>query len=171
MKRKHALEAYSALLGVSLNKMTEGMTDAVLVDTLALSAIREQVAQVEKELRRRTIETIDNARLAEYDNLVTKMEALNGQHKAAMQAVINDNFADVVKAQKAFIKAFNKWLEKDVDVEIETIDRKEFIKAVKESEQNITPATLDALAFLFNDYKAVSAEFDASEIDSLLKEE
>ena len=171
MKRKQALEAYSALLGVSLNKMTEAMTDAVLADTLALATIREQVAQVEKELRRRTIETIDNARLAEYDNLVTKMEALNGQHKAAMQAVINDNFADVVKAQKAFIKAFNKWLEKDVDVEIETIDRKEFIKAVKESEQNITPATLDALAFLFNDYKAVSAEFDASEIDSLLKEE
>ena len=171
MKRKQALEAYSALLGVSLNKMTEAMTDAVLADTLALATIREQVAQVEKELRRRTIETIDNARLAEYDNLVTKMEALNGQHKAAMQAVINDNFADVVKAQKAFIKAFNKWLEKDVDVEIETIDRKEFIKAVKESEQNITPATLDALAFLFNDYKAVSAEFDASEIDSLLSEE
>ena len=171
MKRKQALEAYSALLGVSLNKMTEAMTDAVLADTLALATIREQVAQVEKELRRRTIETIDNARLAEYDNLVTKMEALNGQHKAAMQAVINDNFADVVKAQKAFVKAFNKWLEKDVDVEIETIDRKEFIKAVKESEQNITPATLDALAFLFDDYKAVSAEFDASEIDSLLKEE
>ena len=171
MKRKQALEAYSALLGVSLNKMTEGMTDAVLVDTLALSAIREQVAQVEKELRRRTIETIDNARLAEYDNLVTKMEALNGQHKAAMQAVINDNFADVVKAQNAFIKAFNKWLDKDVDVEIETIDRKEFIKAVKESEQTITPATLDALAFIFNDYKAASGEFDASEIDSLLSEE
>ena len=171
MKRKQALEAYSALLGVSLNKMTEAMTDAVLADTLALATIREQVAQVEKELRRRTIETISQERLAEYDNLVTKMEALNGQHKAAMQAVINDNFADVVKAQKAFIKAFNKWLEKDVDVEIETIDRKEFIKAVKESEQNITPATLDALAFLFNDYKAVSAEFDASEIDSLLKEE
>ena len=171
MKRKQALEAYSALLGVSLNKMTEAMTDAVLADTLALATIREQVAQVEKELRRRTIETISQERLAEYDNLVTKMEALNGQHKAAMQAVINDNFADVVKAQKAFVKAFNKWLEKDVDVEIETIDRKEFIKAVKESEQNITPATLDALSFVFNDYKAVSAEFDASEIDCLLKEE
>ena len=42
---------------------------------------------------------------------------------------------------------------------------------MKESEQTITPATLDAIAFLFNDYKAVSAEFDASEIDCLLKEE
>ena len=171
MKRKHALEAYSALLGVSLNKMTEAMVDAVLADTLALAAIREQVAQVEKELRRRTIETISQERLAEYDNLVTKMEALNGQHKAAMQAVINDNFADVVKAQKAFVKAFNKWLEKDVDVDVETLDRKEFIKAMKESEQTITPAILDAIAFIFNDYKAVSAEFDASEIDCLLKEE
>ena len=171
MKRKHALEAYSALLGVSLNKMTEGMTDAVLADTLALSAIREQVEKVEKELRKRTIETISHERLAEYDNLVTKMNALNGQNRAAMQAVINDNYADVVKAQNAFVKAFNKWLDKDVDVEIETIDRKEFIKAVKESEQTITPATLDALAFIFNDYKAASGEFDASEIDSLLKEE
>lgn len=171
MKRKQALEAYSALLGVSLNKMTEAMTDAVLADTLAFSAIREQVEKVEKELRKRTIEAISHERLAEYDNLVTKMNALNGTNKAAMQAVINDNYADVVKAQNAFVKAFNKWLDKDVDVEIETIDRKEFIKAVKESEQNITPATLDALAFIFNDYKAASGEFDASEIDSLLSEE
>ena len=171
MKRKQALEAYSALLGVSLNKMTEAMTDAVLADTLALSAIREQVEKVEKELRKRTIEAISHERLAEYDNLVTKMNALNGTNKAAMQAVINDNYADVVKAQNAFVKAFNKWLDKDVDVEIETIDRKEFIKAMKESEQNITPATLDALAFIFNDYKAASGEFDASEIDSLLSEE
>lgn len=170
MKRKQALEAYSALLGVSLNKMTEAMTDAVLADTLALAAIREQVAQVEKELRRRTIETISQERLAEYDNLVTKMEALNGQHKAAMQAVINDNFADVVKAQKAFIKALNKWLEKDVTIELERMERKEFIKAMKESEQTITPATLDILSPLFADYKAISAELDASEIDCLLED-
>lgn len=170
MKRKQALEAYSALLGVSLNKMTEGMTDAVLADTLAFSVIREQVGKVEKELRKRTIETISHERLAEYDNLVTKMNALNGQHKSAMQAVINDNYADVIKAQSAFVKALNKWLDRDVDVEIETIDRKEFIKAVRESEQNITPATLDVLSFIFNDYKAVSGEFDASEIDCLLED-
>jgi hypothetical protein len=170
MKRKQALEAYSALMGVSLNKMTEAMTDAVLADTLALAAIREQVAQVEKELRRRTIETISQERLAEYDNLVTKMEALNGQHKAAMQAVINDNFADVVKAQKAFIKALNKWLEKDVTIELERMERKEFIKAMKESEQTITPADLDILSPLFADYKAISAELDASEIDCLLED-
>ena len=170
MKRKQALEAYSALMGVSLNKMTEGMTDAILADTLALSAIREQVAQVEKELRRRTIETISQERLAEYDNLVTKMEALNGQHKAAMQAVINDNFADVVKAQKAFIKALNKWFDKDVTIELERMERKEFIKAMRESEQTITPADLDILSPLFADYKAISAEFDASEIDCLLED-
>lgn len=171
MKRKQILEAYSALMGVSLNKMSEDMTDAILFNTLTLGAIHGQVVKIEEELRRRTIETIDKARLLEYDGLVTKMNALNGQNRAAMQAVINDNYADVVKAQNAFVKAFNKWLDKDVDVEIETIDRKEFIKAMKESEQNITPATLDALAFIFNDYKAASGEFDASEIDCLLKEE
>ena len=170
MKRKQALEAYSALLGVSLNKMTEAMTDAVLADALALSAIRDQVEKVEKELSRRTIETISKERLAEYDNLVTKMEALNGQHKAALQAVINDNFADVVKAQKAFIKAFNKWLEKDVDVEIETLDRNEFIKAMKESEQTITPAMVEALSFIFVDQKSSQVTIDASEIDGLFED-
>ena len=170
MKRKQALEIYTTLRGVMLNKMTEEMTDAILADTLALADIHAQLAMVEKELRRRTIDQIERSRLEEYDNLITKMNALNGQHKSAMQAVINDNYADVIKAQSVFIKALNKWLDKDVTIELERMERKEFIKAMRESEQTITPADLDILSPLFADYKAISAEFDASEIDCLLED-
>ena len=171
MKRKQAISAYTALLGVKLNKMDDEMTDAILADTLSLGAIHEQMSRVQEELRRRTFDNIDRRRLEEYDNLVTKVNALNGQNKAAMQAVINDNYADVVKAHTIFLKALNKWLEKDVEADIETIDRKRFIKALKDSDQVFTPADLDALSVVFGDYKAISSTIDAEEIDSLMNEE
>lgn len=170
MKRNQAIAAYSAIMGVKLNKMTEDMVDAILADTLTLSAINEQFAKVQEELRKRTIDTIDQKRREDYDNIVTKMKALDAQKRAALQAVLNDNFADVQKAQGSYIKALNKWLDKDVVIDLEKVDRKDFIKAMKESEQNITPADLDVLLPLFKDSKAISAEIDNEEIDSLLAE-
>ena len=170
MKRNQAIAAYSAIMGVKLNKMTEDMVDAILADTLTLSAINEQFAKVQEELRKRTIDTIDQKRREDYDNIVTKMKALDGQRQAALQAVLNDNFADVLKVQGSYIKALNKWLEKDVTIDLEKVDRKDFIKAMRDSEQNITPADLDVIAPLFADSKAISAEIDNEEIDSLLED-
>ena len=170
MKRNQAIAAYSAIMGVKLNKMSEDMVDAILADTLTLSAINEQFAKVQEELRKRTIDTIDQKSREDYDNIVTKMKALDAQKRAALQAVLNDNFADVQKAQGSYIKALNKWLDKDVVIDLEKVDRKDFIKAMKESEQNITPADLDVLLPLFKDSKAISAEIDNEEIDSLLAE-
>lgn len=170
MKRNQAIAAYSALMGVKLNKMTEDMTDAILADTLTLASVNEQFQKVQEELRKRTIETIDQKRREDYDNIVTKMKALDSQKRAALQAVINDNYADVLKAQGSYIKALNKWLDKEINLELEKIDRKDFIKAMKDSEQNITPADLDVIAPLFKENKTVSAEIDIEEIDSLIEE-
>ena len=168
MKRNQAIAAYSAIMGVKLNKMSEEMTDAILGNTLTLSAIQEQFTKVQEELRKRTIDTIDQKRREDYDNIVTKMKALDAQKRAALQAVLNDNYGDILKAQGAYIKALNKWLDKEISLDLEQIDRKDFIKAMKEGEQNITPADLDVIAPLFKDSKAISAEIDTEEIESLL---
>ena len=170
MKRNQAIAAYSALMGVKLNKMTEDMTDAILADTLTLASVNEQFQKVQEELRKRTIETIDQKRREDYDGIVTKMKALDSQKRAALQAVINDNFADVLKTQGSYIKALNKWLDKEINLELEKIDRKDFIKAMKDSEQNITPADLDVIAPLFKENMTVSTEIDIEEIDSLIEE-
>lgn len=171
MKRNQAIAAYSALMGVKLNKMTEDMTDAILADTLTLSAIQEQFTKVQEELRKRTIDTIDQKRREDYDNIVTKMNALDAQKRAALQAVINDNYPDVLQAQGVYMKALNKWLDKDITVDLEQIERKDFIKAMKDGEQDITPAALNVIAPLFKDSKAVSVEIDSEEIVSLINEE
>ena len=170
MKRNQAIAAYSAIMGVKLNKMSEDMVDAILADTLTLSAINEQFAKVQEELRKRTIDTIDQKRREDYDNIVTKMKALDGQRQAALQAVLNDNYGDILKAQGSYIKALNKWLDKEISLDLEQVDRKDFIKAMKDSEQNITPADLDVIAPLFKENKAISAEIDNEEIDSLIEE-
>ena len=170
MKRNQAISAYSAILGVKLNKMNEGMTDAILADTLALSAVNDQFVKVQEELRKRTIETIDKERLEAYDNLITKMKALDAQKQAAINAVIKDNYADILKAQNTYVKALNKWLDKDITLDLDLIERGEFIKAVKESEQDITPANLDILSVLFKGEKKAEIKVDDAEIDSLLED-
>ena len=170
MKRNQAISAYSAILGVKLNKMSEEMTDAILADTLSLSAINDQFTKVQEELRKRTIEAIDKERLSAYDELVTKSKALDAQKRAAIQAVINDNYADVIKAQNTFVKALNKWLDKEVSIDLELIERGEFVKALRESEQDITPANLDILSVLFKGEKKAEVKVDDAEIDSLLED-
>lgn len=170
MKRNQAIAAYSALMSVKLNKMTEEMTDSILSNTLTLSVIQEQFAKVQEELRKRTIDTIDQKRREDFDGIVTKMKALDEQKRAALQAVINDNYPDILKAQGAYIKALNKWMDKEVSLDLDLIERKDFIKAMKDSEQDITPATLDVIMPIFKENKAVSADIDMEEIDSLIEE-
>lgn len=155
-------------MGVKLNKMSEDMVDAILADVLTLSAIQEQFTKVQEELRKRTIEAIDKERLEACDNLITKAKALDAQKQAAINAVIKDSYADILKAQNSFAKALNKWLDKEVTLDLERIERKDFIKAMKESEQDITPANLDILSVLFKGEKKAEVKIDDAEIDSLL---
>lgn len=170
MKRNQAITMYQAILSIRLNKMSEDMTDAILANTLATAEVNDALSKAQEELRKRTIETIDRERLTAYDNLATKANALEGAKKAAIQAVLNDNYKDVIEQQQRLVKALNKWMDKDISVSLEQIDRKEFMKATKEAEQNITPATIERLAPMFKGYADVKAEVDMNEIDELLAE-
>lgn len=170
MKRNTAITLYNGLMAVRLNKMSEDMTDAVLSNTLAASAVNDTFAKVQEELRKRTIEAIDKDRREAYDNLATKAQALTGTQKAAVQAVMKDSYADIEKARETFMKALNKWLDKDITIDIEPVDRKEFLKAVKEAEQTMTPADTEKLAPMFKGYEAPKVEVDKDELDELLKD-
>lgn len=170
MKRNNAITMYQAILNIKLNKMSEDMTDAILANTLACAEVNDALAKAQEELRKRTIETIDRERLTAYDELITKANALEGAKRAAIQAVINDNYKDIITQQERFSKALNAWLEKDVKVELTEVDRKDFLKAVKESEQTVTPITMTRLAPMFKGYAEVRAEVDMDELDELLED-
>lgn len=161
---------YQAILSIKLNKMSEEMTDAILANTLACAEVNDALAKAQEELRKRTIETIDKERLTAYDELITKANALEGAKRAAIQAVINDNYKDVITQSERLTKALNAWLEKDVKVELTEVDRKDFLKGVKESEQTVTPITMTRLAPMFKGYAEVRAEVDMDELDELLAE-
>lgn len=170
MKRNTAIAMYQAVLGIKLNKMGDDMTDAILGNTLALSEVNNTLGKAQEELRKKTVETIDKERLTAYDELTVKMNALEGIKRAAVQAVINDNYKDVQTQLKRLNKALDKWLDKDVSVELTQVDRKEFCKACREAEQNITPATMQVLAPMFNGYVEPKTEVDDAEIAELLKD-
>lgn len=170
MKRNQAITMYQAILNIKLNKMSEEMTDAILANTLATAEVNDAFAKAQEELRKRTIETIDRERLTAYDELITKANALEGSKRAAIQAVISDNYKDIITQQERLSKALNAWLEKDVTVELTEVDRKDFLKAVKESEQTVTPITMTRLAPMFMGHADVKTEVDMNEIDELLKD-
>ena len=170
MKRNTVIAMYQAVLGIKINKMSEEMTDAILANTLACAEVNDALAKAQEELRKRTIETIDKERLTAYDELITKANALEGAKRAAIQAVINDNYKDIITQSERLTKALNAWLEKDVKVELTEVDRKDFLKGVKESEQTVTPLTMTRLAPMFKGYAEVRAEVDMDELDELLED-
>lgn len=161
---------YQTILGIKLNKMSDDMTDAIICNTLALADVNNSFQNAQTTARKLTVETIDKDRLTAYDELTTKMNALEGTKRMAVQAVINDNYKDVQSQLKRLNKALDKWLDKDVSIELTQVDRKEFCKACRESEQNITPATMQVLAPMFKGYTEPKTEVDDAELDELLKD-
>lgn len=170
MNRHQTIMMYQAILNIKLNKMSEDMTEAILANTLACAEVNDALAKAQEELRKRTIETIDRERLTAYDELITKANALEGAKRAAIQAVINDNYKDIITQQERLTKALNAWLGKDVKADLVEVDRNDFLKAMKESEQTVTPITMTRLAPMFKGYSEVKAEVDMDELDELLKD-
>lgn len=170
MKRTTAITMYQNLLNIKLDKMSDEMTDAILANTLAVAEVNNALDKSQEVLRKKTIETIDRERLMAYDELQVKMNALEGVKRMAVQAVINDNYRDVRKQIERLNKAVSAWLDKDVAIEIRTIEQKDFVKACKEVGQTITPAVLQRLAPMFNGYSEPETEVDEKELDELLAE-
>lgn len=168
MKRNQAITMYQAILTIKLDKMSEEMTEAILANTLAVAEVNDSLSKAQEELRKRTIETIDKERLSAYDELITKANAMEGPKRAAIRAVINDNYKDIILQAERLQKALNAYLEKDVKVELTEVDHKDFLKAVKESEQTVTPLTVTRLAPMFKGYAETKAKVDMDEIDELL---
>ena len=161
---------YQTLLSIKLDKMSEDMTDAILANTLSVSEVNNSLSKAQEELRKRTIETIDKERLTAYDELQVKMNALEGVKRMAVQAVINDNYKDVQKQINRLNKAISSWLDKDAGIELQQVERKDFIKGCKDAEQNISPATIEVLAPMFKGYVKPETKIDEKELDELLAE-
>lgn len=170
MKRNQAISLYNALMAVKLNKMSEDMTDAILADTLELAEVAGAYDKVKEELRKRTIDTIDKERRSAYDELNTKMQALEGRNRAAVHALLLTNYKDVQKAIQTYSKAVERWLDKDAKIELQQVEKKDFVRAVKDAEQTITPADMLLLAPVFKGYEAPKDEVDKAELDELLAE-
>lgn len=170
MKRNQAISMYQTLLSIKLDKMSEDMTDAILANTLAVAEVNNSLSKAQEELRKRTTETIDRERLTAYDELLVKRNALEGAKRMAIQAVINDNYRDVRKQIERLNKAVSAWLEKDVGIELQQVERKDFIKGCKDAEQNINPATIEVLAPMFKGYEKPETKIDEKELDELLAE-
>ena len=157
-------------MAVKLNKMNEDMTDAILADTIELAEVAGAYEKVKEELRKRTIDTIDKGRRAAYDELTKKVNALEGKERAAVHALLLTNYKDVQKAIQTYSKAVERWLDKVSDVELQQVEKKDFIRAVKDAEQTITPADMVILAPLFKGYEAPKEDVDMTELDELLAE-
>lgn len=167
MKRIQAIAMYQELQNIRLDKMSDEMTDAILANTLAVAEVNDAMAKAQEELRMRTVGTLDRDRIVAYDDLVIKMNALEGSKRMAVQAVINDNYHDVRMQLERFNKALSSWLEKDVNIELSEVDRKEFCKACRESEFPFTPSALQRVAPMFKTMD-IKGEVDNNEIEELL---
>lgn len=170
MKRSEAILVYNTLLGINMNKMPDDMIDAILVDTLALSEIAYAADKAREELHRRVFDAIPKERREAYDDILRKAEAHEGQKRAAVLAMLKDNYPDIDSARRRFNRAVEAYLDKKVSVEIEQIDRSEFVKACRDSNQPVTPLMMERIAPIFNGYNERTAEVDSEELRALLND-
>ena len=154
-----------AIAGTIYNNARNGFTNLVISNDLV-----KALATSDGSLSGFIFYPNGHSTYADFTIYIDEVSYLTGAQTSAINAVIKDSYADILKAQNTFAKALNKWLDKEVSIELELIERGEFVKALRESEQDITPANLDILSVLFKGEKKAEIKVDEAEIDSLLED-
>lgn len=155
MKRGVAISVYNHMAKLPFGHLPDGIIEAVMDNFINLGKEAEQFQRLTQELNRRLFEGVDKKRIDEYNSAI----------KTASVDEIKELYPDIyalVLKQKNIVDSLRS---KDVEVELEAVDRKEFIKGIIKGKPDVAMGTLDMLASLFTNE---SKEADFGELDSLI---
>lgn len=116
----------------------------------------EKIDALKTELAKRLYQGVDEKRLQEFFTAIQKNEE-----------DIEEKYADLVPLRQKEVQVIIGIFNKVVEVEIDTIDGKEFRKAVMKAQPDTKTAVFELLTLLFSEEE--KEEADLSELDELLK--
>lgn len=172
MKRIEAISMFNVLSTVKVNKMTDELVEIVLNNHLAVHSVQKSLSDAQEALSKRVLEGISDDRQRAHSELETRLKAeKDPQKQAELQVIINDTYADIVEANRKFVKVYNKLMQSDVEVKLDKVERKTFLKGCADAGMQLTSAQLTALAPMFKDVEAVAVSDIMSEIDMFMQED
>lgn len=168
MKNKEVLDLINLLSSFKLNKLDDEVANVILSNLTKIVPYNETFTKVQEQLRKFTIETLGVERLTEFETKRVKFLELSTEDKKALENDFIKEFEDVITQQTRFNKALTNYLLKDVDLELDKIDYKLFVKNSKNLDVDLTYSTLLILKPMLDNFETTSVEVSENDIKELL---
>lgn len=159
IKRGVAAILYNIMAKMSFGQLKEDTLEVVMDNFMAFGKIAEHYQKMLEEMNKRILDGIDEKTIKDYNAMAEKST------EEEMEKAFPTIYPLVLKQKKVSEAIFDK----EVEIELTEVDRKEFCKAVIKGTPNLTVGVLDNFAIMFKEGE--KKEEDFSELDELMEEE
>lgn len=171
MRRGIAKAMYEALIELPLGYLELEDLEKVMNNMVALSVPYDYHNKLMGELGKRLYADIDVEDINKFNSMITLANKADSVEKTiAVHRVVESKYPDIYKLLSKQVKVENYLLEREVEVDIDEIDRKAFIKAILQGKPDIKVSDFDLFNLMFTSEDNSSENLDFSELDELLKE-
>lgn len=171
IKRGIVNAMYNALSELPLGHLATEDLEKVMDNMVALSAPYEHYKKLMEELGKRLYNGVDEEKIQKFNtamNLASKAE--NIEKAVAIQKATKTEYPDIYELLQKQNKVEASLLNKDVEVELNEIDRKTFIKAILKGKPDIPMAQFDLFSDMYVSEEKEEVAEDFSELDELMND-
>ena len=167
MNNKEVLDLINVLTTFKLNKLDDEVANVILNNIAKIVPYSDIFNKVQEQLRKFTLGTITEERLKTFEEERTRLNSLKEKNVFSEDKFVNE-YNDVITQQTRFINALNNYLSKEVDIELEKIDYKVFVKNSKNLGLDISYGDLMFLKHMLSNIELPTINITDDEIKSLL---
>ena len=161
IKRGLAVLMYNNLSALSFGNLNADLLEKVMLNMDALGEVAERHNKLMQELGKRLNEGVYETRANEYNEAVNRGES---------DEVLKAKYPDLVELAQKQARFSESISTKDVEVDMELMDRKEFTKALIKNNPNVKYGLFALFTPLYLEEKKEDKADDFSELDELLNE-
>lgn len=157
IKRGIAVILYNMMAKMSFSHLSEETIEAVMDNFMALGKVAENYQKMLEEMNKRLLEGISKDLLNEYNEKIQTMT------EEELQKAYPTVYPIAKKQKKVTDAIFNK----EVEIELNEVEKEAFVKAVMKGTPNLAAGILENFGIMFKEEKK---EDDFSELDELMKD-
>lgn len=167
--RGQAVEMHGILAKMSFGYFNDTDLEKMMNNFAELGKVADSYIALNQELHKRLFDTESE----DYKKFAPKVDAaqrLTGTARVKAFGIIKEDYPGLFETLERQVKTDMKLKEKEVSVEIEEIDRKDFTKAIIKGRPDIEQEIFDIFEPLFPTEEKEEVKEDFSELDELLNE-
>lgn len=170
IKRGVANAMYKALAELPLGHLSTEDLGRVMDNMVALSAPYEHYTKLMQELGKRLYDGVDQEKIQKFNEILSSASKAETIEKAVeIHNAARAEYGDIYELYTKQVVVDNSLLNKDIEVELQEIERKPFVMAVLKEKPNVSMASFDLFEPMFIAEENVATEEDFSELDELMK--